>query len=196
MPCPCCWSIACARYLCVDEELRLEVRDAAGDLHQVDLEKDADDGLGLEFSEALFDGLRQCNNACPFCFIDQQPPGRRSSLYLKDDDYRLSFLYGSYLTLTNLTDADWRGEVTLGTNLFSEWCTSVLDDPDRRPTIAAEATVTGGTLTFTSSADPDGCGGPDVRASVDGLEVTTDDGTTIVLGSLALRSPLWGCQAG
>ena len=95
------------RYLCVEEELHLEVRDAAGELHQVDLEKDADDGLGLEFSEALFDGLRQCNNACPFCFIDQQPPGRRSSLYLKDDDYRLSFLYGSYLTLTNLTDSDW-----------------------------------------------------------------------------------------
>ena len=96
------------RYLCVEEELHLEVRDAAGELHEVDLEKDADDGLGLEFSEALFDGLRQCNNACPFCFIDQQPPGRRSSLYLKDDDYRLSFLYGSYLTLTNLTDADWQ----------------------------------------------------------------------------------------
>jgi len=96
------------RYLCVEEDLHLEVRDAAGDLHEVDLEKDADDGLGLEFSEALFDGLRQCNNACPFCFIDQQPPGRRSSLYLKDDDYRLSFLYGSYLTLTNLTDADWQ----------------------------------------------------------------------------------------
>ena len=96
------------RYLCVEEELHLEVRDAAGVLHEVAFEKDADDGLGLEFSEALFDGLRQCNNACPFCFIDQQPPGRRSSLYLKDDDYRLSFLYGSYLTLTNLTDADWQ----------------------------------------------------------------------------------------
>ena len=95
------------RYLCVDEELRLEVRDAAGVSHAVELEKDADEGLGLEFSEALFDGLRQCNNGCPFCFIDQQPPGRRSSLYLKDDDYRLSFLYGSYLTLTNLTDSDW-----------------------------------------------------------------------------------------
>jgi len=62
----------------------------------------------LVFSEALFDGLRQCNNHCPFCFIDQQPPGHRRSLYLKDDDYRLSFLYGSYLTLTNLTEADWR----------------------------------------------------------------------------------------
>ena len=96
------------RYLCVDEELHLEVRDAAGVLHQVDLEKDADDGLGLGFTEALFDGLRQCNNHCPFCFIDQQPPGHRHSLYLKDDDFRLSFLYGSYLTLTNLTEADWQ----------------------------------------------------------------------------------------
>ncbi len=96
------------RYLCVDEELHLEVRDAAGVLHQVHLEKDADDGLGLGFTEALFDGLRQCNNHCPFCFIDQQPPGHRHSLYLKDDDFRLSFLYGSYLTLTNLTEADWQ----------------------------------------------------------------------------------------
>ena len=95
------------RYLCVEEELQLEVRDAAGRLHRVELEKDADDGLGLGFTEALFDGLRQCNNHCPFCFIDQQPTGRRGSLYLKDDDYRLSFLYGSYLTLTNLTEADW-----------------------------------------------------------------------------------------
>ena len=96
------------RYLCVEEELCLEVRDAEGALHRVELEKDADDGLGLAFTEALFDGLRQCNNNCPFCFIDQQPPGRRDSLYLKDDDYRLSFLYGSYLTLTNLGEADWQ----------------------------------------------------------------------------------------
>ena len=96
------------RYLCVEEELHLEVRDAKGELHQIDLEKDADDGLGLAFTEALFVGLRQCNNHCPFCFIDQQPPGRRNSLYLKDDDYRLSFLYGSYLTLTNLAESDWQ----------------------------------------------------------------------------------------
>ena len=96
------------RYLCVEEELSLQVRDTAGELHCVDLEKDADDGLGLAFTEALFDGLRQCNNNCPFCFIDQQPPGHRDSLYLKDDDFRLSFLYGSYLTLTNLTDVDWQ----------------------------------------------------------------------------------------
>ncbi|MFM7312411.1 MAG: TIGR03279 family radical SAM protein [Cyanobium sp.] len=90
------------------EDLVLEVEDPSGTLHRVELEKAADDGLGLVFSEALFDGLRQCNNHCPFCFIDQQPPGRRRTLYLKDDDYRLSFLYGSYLTLTNLTASDWQ----------------------------------------------------------------------------------------
>jgi len=91
-----------------EEELILEVEDAEGCQHVVELEKEADEGLGLGFSEALFDGLRQCTNHCPFCFIDQQPPGHRASLYLKDDDYRLSFLYGSYLTLTNLTPADWQ----------------------------------------------------------------------------------------
>ncbi|MFM2204889.1 MAG: hypothetical protein RLZZ560_284, partial [Cyanobacteriota bacterium] len=96
------------QFLVSTEELTLEVEDPDGTVHRVELEKEADEGLGLAFTEALFDGLRQCNNHCPFCFIDQQPPGHRRSLYFKDDDYRLSFLYGSYLTLTNLTDADWR----------------------------------------------------------------------------------------
>jgi putative radical SAM enzyme (TIGR03279 family) len=96
------------QFLVGDEELLLEVEDPDGTRHTVELEKDLDEGLGLGFTEALFDGLKQCNNACPFCFIDQQPPGKRRSLYLKDDDFRLSFLYGSYLTLTNLTEADWR----------------------------------------------------------------------------------------
>ena len=90
------------RFLCAEEELQLEVLDLQGQKHQVMLEKEIDEDLGLEFETALFDGLIQCNNACPFCFIDQQPPGKRGSLYLKDDDYRLSFLYGSYLTLTKL----------------------------------------------------------------------------------------------
>jgi putative radical SAM enzyme (TIGR03279 family) len=94
--------------LCGEEELTLQVMDPQGSHHVVELEKEADDGLGLVFREALFDGLKQCNNHCPFCFIDQQPPGHRRTLYLKDDDYRLSFLYGSYLTLTNLTGADWQ----------------------------------------------------------------------------------------
>jgi putative radical SAM enzyme (TIGR03279 family) len=95
------------QFLCADELLELEVRDAAGNIHSVEIEKDYDEDLGLEFETALFDGLIQCNNRCPFCFIDQQPPGKRQSLYLKDDDYRLSFLYGSYLTLTNLTQSEW-----------------------------------------------------------------------------------------
>ena len=121
------------RYLIVEEELTLEVRDSAGELHSVELEKDADDGLGLGFTEALFDGLRQCTNRCPFCFIDQQPPGHRESLYLKDDDYRLSFLYGSYLTLTNLSDADWeRIEQQRLTPLFVSVHAT---DPDLRSTL-------------------------------------------------------------
>jgi putative radical SAM enzyme (TIGR03279 family) len=95
------------RFLCADEYLDLEVLDAQGTTHRVSLEKDIDDELGLEFKAALFDGLIQCNNRCPFCFIDQQPPGKRGTLYLKDDDYRLSFLYGSYLTLTNLLPQEW-----------------------------------------------------------------------------------------
>ncbi|MFN6565031.1 MAG: TIGR03279 family radical SAM protein [Nostoc sp. ChiSLP01] len=96
------------QFLCADEVLELEVLDAAGKTHHIEIEKDYDEDLGLEFETALFDGLIQCNNRCPFCFIDQQPPGKRSSLYLKDDDYRLSFLYGSYLTLTNLPEKEWR----------------------------------------------------------------------------------------
>lgn len=95
------------RFLCADEFLELEVLDSTGKSHHVEIEKEYDEDLGLEFETALFDALIQCNNRCPFCFIDQQPPGKRDSLYLKDDDYRLSFLYGSYLTLTNLTQREW-----------------------------------------------------------------------------------------
>ncbi len=96
------------QFLCADEVLELEILDAAGKTHHIEIEKDYDEDLGLEFATALFDGLIQCNNRCPFCFIDQQPPGKRSSLYFKDDDYRLSFLYGSYLTLTNLPEREWQ----------------------------------------------------------------------------------------
>ncbi|WP_341730372.1 TIGR03279 family radical SAM protein [Microcoleus sp. EPA2] len=95
------------QFLCADEFIELEVLDSKGKVHKLEIEKDYDEDLGLEFETALFDGLIQCNNRCPFCFIDQQPPGKRETLYLKDDDYRLSFLYGSYLTLTNLTQKEW-----------------------------------------------------------------------------------------
>jgi putative radical SAM enzyme (TIGR03279 family) len=96
------------QFLCADEFLTLEVLDSKGKNHKVEIEKDYHDDLGLEFETALFDGLIQCNNKCPFCFIDQQPEGKRKTLYYKDDDYRLSFLYGSYLTLTNLTEKEWQ----------------------------------------------------------------------------------------
>ncbi|MDE5104138.1 MAG: TIGR03279 family radical SAM protein [Trichodesmium sp. St19_bin2] len=96
------------QYICADEYLEIEVIDAKGKTHHIEIEKDYDQDLGLEFSTALFDGLIQCNNRCPFCFIDQQPPGKRDTLYFKDDDYRLSFLYGSYLTLTNITQREWK----------------------------------------------------------------------------------------
>lgn len=96
------------QFLCAEEYLTLEVLDRRGQMHHLEIEKDIDEDLGLGFETALFDGLIQCNNRCPFCFIDQQPPGKRNSLYLKDDDYRLSFLYGSYLTLTNLAAREWQ----------------------------------------------------------------------------------------
>ena len=90
-----------------DEILDISVLDKNKNIHNISIEKDQDDSLGINFKDALFDSIKQCNNECPFCFIDQQPHGKRKSLYVKDDDYRLSFLYGSYLTLTNLKEDDW-----------------------------------------------------------------------------------------
>ncbi len=91
-----------------EEFLNISVLDKNHEIHNISIEKDQDVNLGIKFKDALFDSIKQCNNKCPFCFIDQQPSGRRKSLYVKDDDYRLSFLYGSYLTLTNLKKEDWR----------------------------------------------------------------------------------------
>ena len=90
-----------------EEILDISVLDKNHKIHNISIEKDQDVNLGINFKDALFDSIKQCNNKCPFCFIDQQPSGKRKSLYLKDDDYRLSFLYGSYLTLTNLQKEDW-----------------------------------------------------------------------------------------
>ena len=90
-----------------EEILEISVLDKNKKIHNITIEKDQDLNLGINFKDALFDSLKECNNKCPFCFIDQQPPGKRTSLYLKDDDYRMSFLYGSYLTLTNLKQEDW-----------------------------------------------------------------------------------------
>ncbi|MBC7235110.1 MAG: DUF512 domain-containing protein [Chloroflexi bacterium] len=98
-----------------EEELELVV-ERGGVRYRLEIERDYDESLGLEFDGIVFDGLRQCNNRCPFCFVQQMPrpsdlpSGRplRASLYLRDDDYRYSFLQGNFITLTNLTEEDWQ----------------------------------------------------------------------------------------
>ena len=78
-----------------EEFLKISVLDKNHEIHNISIEKDQDVNLGINFKDALFDSIKQCNNRCPFCFIDQQPSGKRKSLYIKDDDYRLS----SYMAL-------------------------------------------------------------------------------------------------
>jgi putative radical SAM enzyme (TIGR03279 family) len=95
------------RYLIAEEEfLSLKIaRD--GEVFEIDIEKEPDEDLGLEFEDVVFNGIKRCKNKCQFCFVSQMPPKMRKSLYVKDDDYRLSFLYGSYITLSNLTQEDY-----------------------------------------------------------------------------------------
>lgn len=73
-----------------------------------EVEKETDEALGVEFGRPTFNPIRQCANACPFCFVDQNKEGMRDSLYIRDDDYRYSFLFGNFVTFTNLTPTDWR----------------------------------------------------------------------------------------
>jgi NifB/MoaA-like Fe-S oxidoreductase len=95
------------RFAIAEERIVLHIQ--RGEQHLTfPIRKDIDADLGLEFSEPLWDRLRTCNNKCPFCFLTQMPKGFRKTLYLKDDDYRLSFLYGNFVTLTNLKEDDWR----------------------------------------------------------------------------------------
>jgi len=94
------------QYLGSDEELEIEIIKANGESWVIEIEKDLGEELGLEFFSPVFDGIRKCRNKCVFCFVDQMPPGLRSTLYCKDDDYRLSFLHGNYITLTNLKKED------------------------------------------------------------------------------------------
>lgn len=94
------------RYLSEDEEVTLLIRKPSGEEWELEIEKDAQEDLGLVFEEGLMDSYRSCRNKCIFCFIDQMPPGMRETLYFKDDDARLSFLQGNYITLTNLSEED------------------------------------------------------------------------------------------
>lgn len=88
------------------EQLLVTIRKADGEVLIMDIEKDEDEDLGLDFANPMLDDCRNCHNRCVFCFIDQLPGGMRPSLYLKDDDLRLSFLSGNYVTLTNITPAE------------------------------------------------------------------------------------------
>ncbi len=88
------------------ELVTIELKRKNGEIEEIEIEKDFDEDLGIVFESAIFDKIKPCLNHCIFCFVDQQPKGLRDTLYIKDDDYRLSYLQGTYITLTNLTEKD------------------------------------------------------------------------------------------
>ena len=94
------------QYACESDYLEVLIRKPDGEEWLLEVEKDEDEELGLSFDESLMDQCHSCKNKCIFCFIDQNPKGMRKTIYFKDDDTRLSFLQGNYVTLTNLKDAD------------------------------------------------------------------------------------------
>ena len=94
------------RYYIKDDYIEVLIRKADGEEWLLEIDKDYDDDLGIEFDNGLMSDYRSCSNKCIFCFIDQMPPGMRETLYFKDDDSRLSFLQGNYITLTNMSEKD------------------------------------------------------------------------------------------
>ena len=90
-----------------DDCVELLIEKSNGEQEIIEIEKEYDEDLGIEFESAVFDGIRRCANKCIFCFVDQMAPNMRESLYVKDDDYRMSFLYGNFVTLTNLVEQDF-----------------------------------------------------------------------------------------
>lgn len=94
------------QYLVNDSEITVIISKFNGEEWELEIEKDIDEDLGIEFEEGLMDCYNSCRNKCMFCFIDQMPKGMRETLYFKDDDARLSYLQGNYITLTNLKDED------------------------------------------------------------------------------------------
>ena len=95
-------------FLLAEEEIELLIEHEDGERELIEFEKDIDEELGAEFETAVFDGVRRCKNHCVFCFVDMIAPNMRRTLSVKDDDYRLSFLFGNFITLTNLTAKDFR----------------------------------------------------------------------------------------
>lgn len=91
-------------YLVNDEYIEMLIRTADGTEEVLEIEKDYDEDIGIVFESSLMDDYRSCSNNCIFCFIDQLPKGMRETMYFKDDDSRLSFLQGNYITMTNMKD--------------------------------------------------------------------------------------------
>lgn len=94
------------RFLTTDEYITILIRKASGEEWEIEIEKDYNDDLGIEFDDPCATNPKRCHNKCIFCFIDQLPKGLRESLYFKDDDSRLSFIHGNFVTLTNMKDED------------------------------------------------------------------------------------------
>ena len=94
------------RFLCAAEELLVKVTTQAGEVWELEIEKEYEEDLGLDFGEHSFGATRRCHNRCLFCFVDQMAPKMRETLYIKDDDYRLSFWQGNFVTLTNVKEAE------------------------------------------------------------------------------------------
>ncbi|NFR85868.1 MULTISPECIES: DUF512 domain-containing protein [unclassified Clostridium] len=94
------------KFLSADEEIVLEIEKSNGEIWEIEIEKEYGEDIGLEFGGGLMDKAKRCSNKCIFCFIDQLPPGMRDTLYFKDDDSRLSFLQGNFVTLTNMKEED------------------------------------------------------------------------------------------
>ncbi|NFH68377.1 DUF512 domain-containing protein [Clostridium botulinum] len=94
------------KFLSADEEIVLEIEKTNGEIWEIEIEKEYGEDIGLEFGGGIMDKAKRCSNKCIFCFIDQLPPGMRDTLYFKDDDSRLSFLQGNFVTLTNMKEED------------------------------------------------------------------------------------------
>ena len=94
------------RFLSADEEIVLQIEKPNGEVWDIEIEKDYGEELGIEFGGGIMDKAKSCSNKCMFCFIDQLPKGMRDTLYFKDDDSRLSFLQGNFVTLTNMKEED------------------------------------------------------------------------------------------
>lgn len=93
-------------FICNDEFITVLIEKPNGEQWELEIEKEYNEDIGIDFEQGLMDNYRSCTNKCMFCFIDQMPPGMRETLYFKDDDARLSFLQGNYITLTNMKDQD------------------------------------------------------------------------------------------